>query len=113
VGVLLRVIVLQMPGEQPFAIINPEIIERMGERDVIEGCLSIPGYVGEIKRSASIKLRGKDRIGTKLKITAEDLLAEALEHEVDHLNGILYIDYLESQDKLHKVEPKSEEEQLG
>ncbi len=60
VGVPLRVVVLQMPGEEPFAIINPEIVKRSGEQQVVEGCLSVPGYVGEIKRSASVTVKGLD-----------------------------------------------------
>jgi len=104
VGVSLRVIVLQMPEEEPMAIINPEMVKRLGEREVTEGCLSIPGYFGEIKRSASVIVKGRDRQGKAIRIKATGLMAEALEHEIDHLNGILYIHHLESQDKLHEVE---------
>ena len=104
IGVSLRVIVLQMPEEEPIAIINPEIIKRVGAQDVTEGCLSVPGYFGEIKRSASVTVKGQDRQGRTIRIKAADLMAEALEHEIDHLNGTLYIDHLDSQDKLHKVD---------
>ena len=104
VGVSLRVIVLQMPGEPPVAIINPEIVERAGEQEVTEGCLSVPGYYGKLKRSARVTVKGKDRNGRKIKIKASDLLAEALEHEIDHLNGTVYIDRLESKDQLYQVE---------
>jgi peptide deformylase len=104
VGVPLRVIVLQMPGEQPMAIINPEIIKRAGEREVTEGCLSILGYAGEIKRSVSVTVKGWDRQGKTIRIKATGLMAQTLEHELDHLNGVLYIDHIESQDKLHRVE---------
>lgn len=104
VGVSLRVIVLQMPDESPVAIINPEIVERAGEQEVTEGCLSIPGYYGKIKRSAFVTVKGKDRNGRKIKIKASDLLAEALEHEIDHINGTLYIDHLESEDQLYQVD---------
>ncbi len=104
VGVPLRVAVLQMPDEEPMAIINPEIVKRDGEQEVTEGCLSIPGYFGELKRSASVTVKGRDRQGKMIRIKATGLMAEALEHEIDHLNGILYIDHLDSQDKLHKVE---------
>ena len=105
VGVPLRVIVLQMPEEAPVVIINPEIVKRSGEQEVTEGCLSIPGYFGEIKRSASVTVKGRDRLGKMIRIKATGLMAEALEHEMDHLNGVLYLDHLESQDKLHKIEP--------
>ena len=104
VGVSLRVIVLQMPEEEPIAIINPEIVKRAGEQEVTEGCLSVPGYIGEIKRSASVTVKGQDRQGKAIRIKATDLMAEALEHEIDHLNGNLYIDHVESQDSLHKIE---------
>jgi len=104
VGVPLRVIVIQMPGEQPMAIVNPEIVERAGEQEVTEGCLSVPNYIGELKRSAKVTVKGRDRTGKRIKIKAAGLMAEALEHEIDHLNGILYIDHVESQDKLHQVE---------
>jgi peptide deformylase len=104
VGVPLRVIVLQMPDEEPLAIINPEIVKRAGEREVTEGCLSIPGYAGEIKRSVSVTVKGLDRQGKPTRIKATGLMAQALEHELDHLNGVLYIDHLESRDKLFKVE---------
>ena len=103
VGVSLRVVVLQMPDEQPIAIINPEIIKRAGEQEVTEGCLSVPGYFGDIKRAASVTVKGKDREGKAIRIRATGLMAEALEHEIDHLDGILYVDHVEGQDKLHKV----------
>ena len=113
VGVPLRVIVLQMPEEEPIAIINPEIVKRDGEQEVTEGCLSIPGYFGEIKRSASVTVKGRNRQGKTIKIKATGLIAEALQHEIDHLNGVLYIDHLESQDKLHKIEAPGETKQVG
>jgi len=110
VGVLLRVIVIGMPEDEDVAIINPQIIRRTGERLVNEGCLSIPGYVGEIKRAESVRVKGKDQNGKEIRIKADELMAQALEHEIDHLNGVLYVDHLESQDKLRKIEP--EETQL-
>ena len=108
VGVSLRVVVLQKPGEEPIAIINPEIVKRAGEQEVTEGCLSIPGYAGEIKRSVSVTVKGRDRQGKTIRIKAIGLMAQALEHELDHLNGVLYIDHIEGQDKLHKVETETE-----
>jgi peptide deformylase len=103
-GVSLRVFVIGIPGEEDIALINPEIVWRTGERLVDEGCLSIPGFIGEIKRAVSVKVKGRDQNGKETRIKANDLLAQALEHEIDHLNGVLYIDYLESMDKLYKVE---------
>jgi len=109
VGVSLRVVVLQMPGEEPMAIINPEIVKRAGEREVTEGCLSIPGYAGDIKRSVSVIVKGRDRQGKTIRIKATGLKAQVLEHELDHLNGVLYIDHVESRDKLHRVEAEAGE----
>lgn len=104
VGVPLRVIVLQMSEEEPITIINPEIVKRAGEQEVTEGCLSVPGYCGEIKRSETVTVKGKDRHGKPIRIKGTGLMAEAIEHEIDHLNGVLYIDHLESQDNLHTTE---------
>jgi len=112
VGVPLRVIVLQMSEEEPMAIINPEIVKRLGEQEVNEGCLSVPGYFGEIKRSASVTVKGRDRQGKAIRIKATGLMAEALEHEIDHLNGTLYIDHVENQDKLHKIEAPDTTKQI-
>ena len=105
VGVPLRVIVIGMPGEEDIALVNPQIVRRTGERLVNEGCLSIPGYVGEIKRAESVRVKGRDQNGKEIRIKANELLAQALEHEIDHLNGTLFIDHLESIDKLRKIEP--------
>jgi peptide deformylase len=105
-GVPLRVIVIGLPGEENMVLINPEIVRRTGERWVTEGCLSIPGYFGELKRAQSVRVKGRDLSGKEKRIKAEELLAQALEHEIDHLNGVLYIDHLESADKLHKIEPE-------
>ena len=112
VGVSLRVIVLQMPEDEPMAIINPEIVKHLGEQEVNEGCLSVPGYFGEIKRAASVMVKGRDRQGKAIRIKATGLMAEALEHEIDHLNGTLYIDHVENQDKLHKIEASDTTEQI-
>ena len=113
VGIPLRVIVLQMPEEEPMAIINPEIVKRAGEQVVTEGCLSIPGYLGELKRSASATVKGRDRQGKAIRIKATGLMAETLEHEIDHLNGILYIGHVDSQDKLHKIEAPDSTKQIS
>lgn len=108
IGVSLRVAVIELPGKETLVLVNPQIVKRSGERLVEEGCLSIPGYRGEIKRSAKVTAKGLDRRGREIRIKGEELLAEALEHEIDHLNGVLYIDYLESMDKLYKVEVVAE-----
>ena len=106
VGVPLRVVVIGMPEEKDIVLINPEIVRRKGERMVTEGCLSVPGYFGVVKRAESVRVKARDVRGRETKINADELLAQVLEHEVDHLNGVLYIDHLESPDQLYKVEPE-------
>lgn len=114
IGVSLRVIVIGLPDEEPFALINPEIVKKSGERVVDEGCLSVPGYRAELTRSKMVLAKGLDPSGKEVRIKArEDLLAQALEHEIDHINGVLYIDHLPSLDVLRKIEPEPEEEEAG
>ena len=109
VGVLLRVVVIELPEQELITMINPEIIKKEGERIVEEGCLSIPGYFGEIKRAVTVKVKAKDRYGKQFRLKAQGLLAQALEQEIEHLDGILYIDNLESPDKLFETEAVQEE----
>ncbi len=103
IGVPLRLAVIELPGEELITLINPEIIKRQGERIVEEACLSVPGYQGEIKRAVMVKVKAQDRQGREIRLKGEELLAHALEHELDHLNGTLYIDHIESPDKLWKL----------
>jgi len=105
IGVSLRIAVIELPGEgeEVITLINPEVIKRQGERVLEEGCLSVPGYRGEIKRSVTIKVKARDRQGREFRLKGEGLLAQALQHEIDHLNGVLYIDHIESPDKLQKL----------
>ena len=110
VGVPLQIIVIGIPGKEDIALINPEVVRVKGERLVHEACLSVPGYFGEIKRAVSVTAKGRDQNGKEIRIKADELLAQALEHEIDHLNGVLYIDYLDSMAQLRKIEP--EEAQL-
>ena len=110
VGVSLRVIVIEVPDESVITLINPEIVKKTGERDVSEGCLSIPGYRGDIKRAETVVAKGQGLDGKEVRIKATNLLAQALEHEVGHIQGSLYTDLLESMDKLHKLPPEEEEE---
>ena len=102
IGVSLRVVVIDVNDDNPIALINPEIVKRSGEREVDEGCLSVPGFRGEIIRSVKVVAQGLDpKTGKLIRVRSEnDLLAEALEHEIDHVNGILYVDYLPSPDAL-------------
>jgi peptide deformylase len=109
VGVSLRITVIGIPDEEDIILINAEIVRRKGQRLVSEGCLSIPGYVGQLYRAESVTARGLDLDGKEIRIKADGLLAQALEHEIDHLNGVLYIDRLESMDTLRKIEPEDVE----
>ncbi len=109
IGVLKRVIALHLPEEEPYWLVNPEIIKRNGQREVDEGCLSLPGYTGLVSRSVSVTARALDENGSKWRVTAEELLAQALEHEVDHLNGIMFMDHLLEHERLREVGAEPEE----
>lgn len=91
IGVLKRVVVIDI-GEGPLVLINPEIIEKEGEMTEAEGCLSCPGLVGDVTRYKKVKVKGLNEKGEEIVILGEDLLATALQHELDHLEGILFID---------------------
>ncbi len=112
VGVPLQVVVIQVPdGEDVITLINPEIVKTSEESEMMtEGCLSLPGYRAEVKRFTSVTVRARDRQGKLIRIKGEELLAQVLQHEVDHINGIVYIDHLESIDKLEKTEAEDKEE---
>jgi peptide deformylase len=103
IGVSLRIAVIQLPGEEVITLINPEIINSQGERVLAEACLSVPGYQGEVKRSVTVKVKAQDRDGKGFRLRGEGLLAEALEHELDHLDGILYIDHIGDEGKLWEL----------
>lgn len=104
IGVSLRVVVIGVPDEEPFALINPEIVKVTGERTVDEGCLSLPGYRAELTRHKTVVAKALNQEGKEIRVKSkDDLLAQALEHEIDHVNGILYIDHLPSLDLLQKV----------
>ena len=109
VGVSLRLVVISMPEEEPRVLINPEIVKKSGEREVDEGCLSIPGYRGKVKRSESVTVKARDRDWKMCRIKGTELLAQALEHEIDHLDGVLYIDKLTRPDDLYSIEPEEDQ----
>ncbi len=103
VGVSLRVAVIELPEQELITLINPEMVKRQGERVVQEACLSVPGYQGETKRAVTVKVKAQDRQGKEFRLKGEELLAQVLEHEIDHLDGTLYVDHIESPDKLWKL----------
>ncbi len=88
VGILKEVIIVDI-GDGPIELINPIIIESDGEQIDVEGCLSLPQITGKVKRPMSVKIRGLNRKGQNVVVTGEELLARALCHEIDHLNGVL------------------------
>ncbi|MCG0274673.1 MAG: peptide deformylase [Thermosediminibacteraceae bacterium] len=94
VGILKRVVVIDVGGGL-IELVNPEIVAKEGEVLDIEGCLSIPGVTGEVARPKKVKVRAQNREGEFFEIEGEDLLARALCHEIDHLDGILFIDKAE------------------
>jgi peptide deformylase len=108
VGVSLRLVVICIPEEEEeeedIVLINPEIIKKTGEREVDERCLSVPGYSGKVKRAVSVTVKAKNEKWKEIRIKGEGLLAQALEHEIDHLSGVLYVDLVDGPDKLTKTE---------
>lgn len=91
VGVLKRIAVVDI-GDGLIELINPEIIEQSGVQEGSEGCLSVPGKYGEVQRPKRVTVRATDRNGKVFEITGEDLLARAFCHEIDHLDGIVFVD---------------------
>ncbi|GKS10120.1 peptide deformylase [Paenibacillus chitinolyticus] len=93
VGILKRVIVMDVGDENGLIeIVNPVVVEQSGEQIGPEGCLSIPGLEGEVKRPFKVKVKGQDRNGEEFELEGEELLARCIMHEVDHLNGVLFTD---------------------
>lgn len=120
VDVPLRVIVVEVPkdvedpeaGTWLYALANPEIARMSdGIEEGEEGCLSIPGLYGYVERATNVTVKGLDRNGKKIRIKAEGFLARVLQHEIDHLDGILFIDHISDPEKLWKVEPQEAEEE--
>lgn len=113
VNIHLQVLVLDVSEnhKQPMCLINPEILHKEGLRLEEEGCLSVPGAYEKIKRGEKIRLRAMDIDGKIFELDAENMLAHCIQHEIDHLNGILFIDHLSrlKQDRLRKKMEKNRE----
>lgn len=99
VGILKRIVVIDV-GEGLLELINPEIIEKQGQKNASEGCLSFPGLSGEVCRSEYVKVKAQNRHGEEYIIEGKGLLARALLHEIDHLNGVVFLDHT---DKVFEV----------
>lgn len=108
VGVLRRIVVIDVMDDNPLVLVNPEIIEQDGEQVGPEGCLSLPGLQGDVARPQHVVCKALDRDMNEITVEGEDLLARAICHELDHLDGILYKDL--AIDGLYKVEPVEPEE---
>ena len=105
VGLAKRVFVLQEPDAEPIAFVNPEIITMDGLADGEEGCLSMPGIYAKVPRATRLLVRAQEPTGEEFEMEAEDFLARIIQHETDHLNGILFperLDLLTRQDKLEE-----------
>lgn len=105
IGLLRRIVVMDV-GEGPVELINPEFIHSEGNIGMVEGCLSVPGRRGYVFRPEVVRVRAQDRRGDYFEIGGDGLLGRALQHEIDHLNGVLYVDIMD-----HEVfeEPEAQE----
>lgn len=112
IGVPLRAIVTFV-DEKLHVVLNPEIVQESDEAvEADEGCLSIPGWYGPVERKERVTIRGLSKTGKPIKIKSEGWEARAFQHEIDHLDGVLFIDRVKDRDRLHKVETDEEEEEL-
>ena len=106
-----RVIVVDISEErnQPLALVNPEILDRQGEEEMDEGCLSVPGVYEKVQRAERVRVRALDREGKSFEMEVDGLLAVCIQHEIDHLDGKLFVDYL-SNLKRQRIRKKLEKE---
>ncbi len=102
IGEALQVCVIEVEG-QLYELVNPVITRSSGEENDLEGCLSVPGFVAYVRRKEKVWVEAQDRDGKRIRSVGTGLLARAMQHELDHLDGKLYIDYLESFDDLIPV----------
>ena len=106
VGILKRIVVIDV-GEGPIVLINPEILETSGEQTGEEGCLSVPGKAGTVTRPNYVKVKALNEEMEEIELEGEELLARALCHEIDHLDGRMYVELVEGD--LHDVQAEEEE----
>lgn len=112
VDVPLRVVVIDLSDKHnaPLCLINPEILERQGDEHMEEGCLSVPGFFETVTRAERVRVRALDREGQPFELTTDGLLAVCIQHEIDHLDGKLFVDYLSSL-KRQRIRRRLEKEQ--
>ena len=116
IGVALRAIVVKGDENQHYALVNPELVRGEGSQVGYEACLSFPGWVGEVERYETVVVRGVNRKGKEVRVKASGFTARAFQHEIDHLDGILFTDRLTSLDTLRKaedLEAEDESEAIG
>jgi peptide deformylase len=109
VGKSLRVIVIDVE-DSAYQLINPEVVKSEGSATIEEGCLSLPGYYGDVVRPEKVTVKAVSRTGKPLRISASGMLARVLQHEIDHLNGVMFVDRLESLASLRRVPEESPDE---
>jgi peptide deformylase len=104
IGVLLRVCVVKGDDNQIWGLVNPEIVKSDGLQVGYEGCLSYPGWVGEVARYETVVVKGRNRRGKEVRIKSTGFTARAFQHELDHLDGVLFVDRLTHLETLRRVE---------
>ena len=120
IGVPLRVVVIEMPAEEDdegqvvepartYILCNPEIVKAGDMQEVQEACLSVPGYMGKVVRAMDAVVKAQDARGRQVRVHGEGLLAQALQHELDHLDGVLYVDRVQDAEDLWEVTREEEE----
>ena len=108
IGVPLQVAIVEV-DDRITELVNPQVARSSGEQLDWEGCLSIPGFVAEVSRHEKVTVNARDRHGKEFRVKGTELFARALQHEIDHLNGILYVDHLEPGDELVRVSEAAEQ----
>jgi len=113
IGVPLRVCVVKGDDKQIWGLVNPEVVKHAGLQVGYEGCLSKPGWVGEVERAETVVVKGRNRHGKEVRIKSSGFTARAFQHELDHLDGVLFTDKLTSLDTLRRVEELDNGEELA
>ena len=107
----MRLVTIEL-DDTAYHLVNPEIVASDGEAVIEEGCLSLPGYYADVRRPARVTAKALTRNGKPIRINADGMLARVLQHEIDHLNGVLFIDRLENLNDLRYVSPEEEAQEL-